>query len=293
MPRRRPGPVQSLRWSLAVCHFRLTPSGPTKRSSPPSFAQSPPARPTRSPTSGGGDTRWRQVAAAGDRGIRVAFGRDHRLVSCWVMPRDSLRLQAEEAFADPAWRTVLNHAVTLRAADNAPDPCRGLQGYITTYQSIAAAPDLHLAVFRRHRMLLVVDKVHHLPALSDMAPDPLADPRGRGGKALLPGARPLSRKAGPLPVSPAYARPSAVATAGDLPTAPTPRPGTRPTRFEGRTMIRHGKAIVIAEDNVDTDVLYPGKYLNVLDPQKAREHLFESLDPSLCDLLKHGRQCCS
>ena len=29
----------------------------------------------------------------------------------------------------------------------APDPCRGLQGYITTYQSIAAAPDLHLAEF--------------------------------------------------------------------------------------------------------------------------------------------------
>jgi type I site-specific restriction endonuclease len=66
---------------------------------------------------------------------------------CWVVPRDSLRLQAEAAFADPAWRAVLNHAVTLRAADNAPDPCRGLQGYITTYQSIAAAPDLHLAEF--------------------------------------------------------------------------------------------------------------------------------------------------
>ena len=53
-------------------------------------------------------------------------------------------------------------------------------------------------------------------------------------------------------------------------------------------MMRHGKAIVIAEDNVDTDVLYPGKYLNVLDPQKAREHLFEGLDPSLRDLLKQG-----
>ena len=110
---------------------------------------------------------------------------------CWVVPRDSLRLQAEEAFADPAWRGVLNHAVTLRAADNAPDPCRGLQGYITTYQSIAAAPDLHLAEFRRHRTLLVVDEVHHLPALSDMAPDPLADPAfadaaAGWSRALLP-----------------------------------------------------------------------------------------------------------
>ncbi len=110
---------------------------------------------------------------------------------CWVVPRDSLRLQAEEAFADPAWRRTLNHAVTVRAADNTSDPCRGLEGYVTTYQSVAASPDLHLAEFRRHRVLLVLDEVHHLPALSDMAPDPVADP-GAGdvaagwSRALLP-----------------------------------------------------------------------------------------------------------
>jgi len=95
---------------------------------------------------------------------------------CWVVPRDSLRLQAEEAFADPAWRTALGHALSVRAAGNDPDPCRGLAGYVTTYQGVAAAPDLHLGEFRRHRYLLIVDEVHHLPALSDMAPDPLADP---------------------------------------------------------------------------------------------------------------------
>ena len=94
---------------------------------------------------------------------------------CWVVPRDSLRQQAEEAFADPAWRAALGHAISVRAADNAPDPYRGLQGYVTTYQSVAAAADLHLAEFRRHRTLLVVDEVHHLPALSDVAPDPLAE----------------------------------------------------------------------------------------------------------------------
>ncbi len=87
---------------------------------------------------------------------------------CWVVPRDSLRLQAEEAFVDPAWRTALGHALSVRAADNSPgDPCRGLEGYVTTYQGIAAAPDLHLAAFRRHRYLLVVDEVHHLPALNE------------------------------------------------------------------------------------------------------------------------------
>ncbi len=119
-------------------------------------------------TPGGGKSLLPVIAAA----VLIAAKVVERL--CWIVPRESLRLQAEEAFADPAWRAALGHAVSVRAADNAPDPCRGLQGYITTYQSVAAAPDLHLAEFRRHRTLLVVDEVHHLPALSDVAPDPLA-----------------------------------------------------------------------------------------------------------------------
>src|SRR4051794_14892338 len=112
---------------------------------------------------------------------------------CWVVPRDSLRLQAEEAFADPAWRTALGHSLSVRAADNAPDPSRGLDGYITTYQGVAAAPDLHLSEFRRHRTLLVIDEMHHLPALADIDPDTAAhaeDPEdaqaSRWSRAILP-----------------------------------------------------------------------------------------------------------
>lgn len=100
---------------------------------------------------------------------------------CWIVPRDSLRLQAEEAFADPGWREALGHGLSVRAAENAPDPCRGLAGYVTTYQAIAAAPDLHLAEIARHRYLVVVDEIHHLPALSD------AEPTGR---IPLPGGEP-------------------------------------------------------------------------------------------------------
>lgn len=48
------------------------------------------------------------------------------------------------------------------------------------------------------------------------------------------------------------------------------------------------KAITIAQDNVDTDVLYPGKYLNISDPAEAKEHLFEGLAPKLRELLKGG-----
>ena len=48
------------------------------------------------------------------------------------------------------------------------------------------------------------------------------------------------------------------------------------------------KAVVISRDNVDTDALYPGKYINIVDPLQAREHLFEGLDPSLRGLLRRG-----
>jgi superfamily II DNA or RNA helicase len=114
-------------------------------------------------TPGGGKSLLPVIAAA----HLVPAGRVARVV--WVVPRDSLRLQAEEAFADPAWRASLNHALSVRAADNEPDPSRGLAGYITTYQAIAAAPELHLAEMRRHPTLLVVDEVHHLPAIGDAA----------------------------------------------------------------------------------------------------------------------------
>ena len=121
-------------------------------------------------TPGGGKSLLPVIAAAALVRARVV----DRV--CWVVPRDSLRLQAEEAFADPAWRAALGHGLSVRAAGNEPDPCRGLAGYVTTYQGVAAAPGLHLAEFSRHRYLLVVDEVHHLPALSDAAPDPLAEP---------------------------------------------------------------------------------------------------------------------
>ena len=120
-------------------------------------------------TPGGGKSLLPVIAAA----ALVRAGIIDRV--CWVVPRDSLRLQAEEAFADPTWRDALDHSLSVRAAGNDPNPCRGLAGYVTTYQGVAAAPDLHLAEFRRHRYLLIVDEVHHLPALSEMTPEPLVD----------------------------------------------------------------------------------------------------------------------
>lgn len=44
-----------------------------------------------------------------------------------------------------------------------------------------------------------------------------------------------------------------------------------------------GRAVVIGADNVDTDVLYPGSFLNIEDPELMSPHLFEGLDPALRD----------
>lgn len=50
-------------------------------------------------------------------------------------------------------------------------------------------------------------------------------------------------------------------------------------------MTLEARAIVIRQDDVDTDVLYPGAYLNVTDVTQMTQHLFEGLDPSLRDRL--------
>ncbi|WP_149650112.1 DEAD/DEAH box helicase [Azospirillum argentinense] len=105
---------------------------------------------------------------------------------CWIVPRDSLRRQAEEAFADPRWREALGHGIALRAAENGRDPCRGLQGYVTTYQAVAAAPDLHLQEFRRHRYLLAVDELHHLPAVADTGTAATAEDETAWSRSILP-----------------------------------------------------------------------------------------------------------
>ncbi len=43
--------------------------------------------------------------------------------------------------------------------------------------------------------------------------------------------------------------------------------------------------MVIPGENVDTDVMYPGQYLNIEDPQEMKLHLFEGFDAGLRDQL--------
>jgi 3-isopropylmalate/(R)-2-methylmalate dehydratase small subunit len=46
-----------------------------------------------------------------------------------------------------------------------------------------------------------------------------------------------------------------------------------------------GTAVVIDRDDVDTDVMYPGQFIGILDDDEMATHLFEGLDPSLRDEL--------
>jgi 3-isopropylmalate/(R)-2-methylmalate dehydratase small subunit len=50
-------------------------------------------------------------------------------------------------------------------------------------------------------------------------------------------------------------------------------------------LIIEGRAVVIRGDNLDTDVMYPGQYLNIEDPEEMKAHLFEGFDPGLRDQL--------
>ena len=49
-----------------------------------------------------------------------------------------------------------------------------------------------------------------------------------------------------------------------------------------------GIALVVPGDDVDTDVMYPGAYLNVEDPGQMAQYLFEGFDPALRERVVDG-----
>jgi 3-isopropylmalate/(R)-2-methylmalate dehydratase small subunit len=51
-------------------------------------------------------------------------------------------------------------------------------------------------------------------------------------------------------------------------------------------VIIRGRAVVVPGDNVDTDVMYPGAYLNIVEPEQMKPYLFEGYDPALREQLK-------
>jgi 3-isopropylmalate/(R)-2-methylmalate dehydratase small subunit len=54
------------------------------------------------------------------------------------------------------------------------------------------------------------------------------------------------------------------------------------------SMVLRGRVAARLGDNIDTDILYPGRYLNITDREKTAEHLFELAYPEIRPRLKPG-----
>ena len=80
----------------------------------------------------------------------------------WICPRLTLTDQAERNFLDPFFRRMLDHNLTIRAATNQVNPCRGQDGFVTTYQAVGVDTSRSLAhEFSRHKYVLILDEFHH------------------------------------------------------------------------------------------------------------------------------------
>jgi superfamily II DNA or RNA helicase len=81
---------------------------------------------------------------------------------CWVVPRRSLQLQAEHEFLETRGRHMLGHTHTIRRSTNQEMPCRGLSGFVTTYQAIGYGNNHLRDAFTQHRYVLILDEPHHV-----------------------------------------------------------------------------------------------------------------------------------
>ena len=53
-------------------------------------------------------------------------------------------------------------------------------------------------------------------------------------------------------------------------------------------LILRGRVAAVLGDNIDTDLIYPGRYLNITDREKTAEHLFELAYPEIRANLRPG-----
>jgi 3-isopropylmalate/(R)-2-methylmalate dehydratase small subunit len=54
------------------------------------------------------------------------------------------------------------------------------------------------------------------------------------------------------------------------------------------SLILRGRVAAVLGDNIDTDLIYPGRYLNITDREKTAEHLFELAYPEIRANLRPG-----
>lgn len=84
---------------------------------------------------------------------------------CWIVPRKTLQYQAESNFQDLFFRKMLDRKLTIRASTNDINPCRGLQGFVSTYQALSVdEKQTVLSDFKVKRYILILDEFHHVSA---------------------------------------------------------------------------------------------------------------------------------
>jgi superfamily II DNA or RNA helicase len=112
-------------------------------------------------TPGGGKSALPIIA-----GKLITAGKVDKIL--WVCPRMALQVQGERNFIDPFFRAMFTHNLSIRSSTNEPDPCRGLDGFITTYQALAVdsgntvSNDVH-----KYRYAVILDEFHHLDLRGD------------------------------------------------------------------------------------------------------------------------------
>ncbi|MDA3957966.1 DEAD/DEAH box helicase family protein [Oceanispirochaeta sp.] len=74
------------------------------------------------------------------------------------VPRNTLKYQFESDMIDPFFESDR----TIRAADNTPDPSRGLDGFSTTYQGLSSNPESMINDFEKHKYIKICDEFHHI-----------------------------------------------------------------------------------------------------------------------------------
>lgn len=81
----------------------------------------------------------------------------------WIVPRSALQNQGERGFIDPFFIDLFNHDFQIRESTNEFNPCRGTNGFVTTYQAIGV--DKEKTVLREvksKRYIIILDEFHHL-----------------------------------------------------------------------------------------------------------------------------------
>lgn len=80
----------------------------------------------------------------------------------WIAPRLSLTDQAEREFINPVFRKMFKHELNIRTSTNENNPCRGLDGFTTTYNAVGLDEGLLRQEFQRYRYILIMDEFHHV-----------------------------------------------------------------------------------------------------------------------------------